>query len=89
MEELVDLIFIGILLFWLLRNPCKKLKSYVVPLLGFSNGGNKRKKRKEKKRRKIPKIVATMFAAAKPPAQRPLGPIIVKIFPLMLMVCEH
>ena len=30
---------------------------------------------KEEKRRKIPKIVATTFAAAKPPAQRPLRPI--------------
>ena len=60
-------IFIGILLLLLLRNPCKNLKSYVMPLWGFSNGTNK--KRKVKKRRKIPKIVATTFAAAKPPAQ--------------------
>ena len=39
-----------------------------MPLWGFSNATNK------KKRRKIPKIVATTFAAAKLPAQRPLGP---------------
>ena len=32
------------------------------------------RKRKKEKRRKIPKIVATMIAAAKPPAQQPLGP---------------
>ena len=31
----------GILLFLLLRSPCKKLKSYNTPLYHFSNGGNK------------------------------------------------
>ena len=36
-----NLIFIGILLFLLLRNPCKNLKSYVMPLWGFSNGTKK------------------------------------------------
>ena len=58
----------------LLRNPCKNLKSYNNPFWGKSKG-TKKKIRKEK-RRKIPKIVATTFAAAKPPAQRPLGPIL-------------
>ena len=55
----------------LLRNPCKNLKTYVMPLWGFSNDTKRKKKtRKENKRRKIPKIVATTFAAAKLPAQR-------------------
>jgi hypothetical protein len=39
--------FIGILLFLLLRSPCKNLEPYDNPFGGFSNGGNK-KKRKEK-----------------------------------------
>jgi hypothetical protein len=61
-----NLILIGILLFLLLRNPCKNLKSYDNPFWGKSNGTKKKKKKKkrEKKRRKIPKIVVTTFAAA-------------------------
>ena len=33
---------IGILLFLLLRSPCKISNSYDMPLLGFSNGGKKK-----------------------------------------------
>ena len=34
--------FIGILLFLLLRSPCKNLEPYDNPFWGFSNGGNKK-----------------------------------------------
>merc|ERR1712074_47338 len=47
-----NLIFIGILLFLLLRNPCKNLKSYDNPFWGKSNAG----KNNNKKYGKIPKI---------------------------------
>ena len=36
----------GILLFLILRNPCKNFKSYVMQLWGFSNGGNNKKNRR-------------------------------------------
>ena len=39
----------------LLRNPCKNLKSYVMPFYGFNNVT---KKREKKRKRKICKIVA-------------------------------
>jgi hypothetical protein len=43
--------FIGILLFLLLRSPCKNLEPYDNPFWGFNNGGNKKKeKRKEKEK---------------------------------------
>merc|ERR1712074_51322 len=45
-----NLIFIGILLFLLLRNPCKNLKSYDNPFWGKSKEGkNNNKNRKVKK----------------------------------------
>jgi hypothetical protein len=40
--------FIGILLFLLLRSPCKNLEPYDNPFWGFSNGGNKKKENKRK-----------------------------------------
>jgi hypothetical protein len=40
---------IGILLFLLLRSPCKISNSYDMPLLGFSNGGKKKKEEEEEK----------------------------------------
>jgi hypothetical protein len=43
----------GILIFLLLRSPCKKLKPYNNPFWGFEQGYQ------EKRRRKLPKIVAT------------------------------
>jgi hypothetical protein len=52
--------FIAILLFLLLRSPCKNLESYDNPLLGFSHGGNNKK-------RKICKIVA--YGCQTPSAQ--------------------
>ena len=39
--------FIGILLFLLLRSPCKVSNSYDMPLLGFSNGGGYNKKKRK------------------------------------------
>ena len=59
---LVKFFFIGILLFFLLRNPCKNLKSYKKPFYGFNNVTKKRKEKKRKE--KLPKIVVTTFAAA-------------------------
>ena len=55
-----NLILIGILLFLLLRSPCKNLKSYGNPLWGKSRGG----KNKNTKRKKICKIVATFVFAS-------------------------
>ena len=55
----------------LLRNPCKNLKSYVMPLWGFSNGSNNNKNKNNKKR-KIPKIVASYVCTAD--ARTLLGP---------------
>jgi hypothetical protein len=49
--------FIGILLFLLLRSPCKNVKPYNNPF-----GGNKNKR--EKKKEKIPKIVSTFVYAS-------------------------
>jgi hypothetical protein len=40
---------IGILLFLLLRSPCKNLEPYDNPFLGFSYGGNNKKKRRRKR----------------------------------------
>jgi hypothetical protein len=46
----VSPIFLKIgILFLLLRSPCKISNSYDMPLLGFSNGGNKKKEKKRKK----------------------------------------
>ena len=55
-----------------------------MPLWGFSNGTKKKRRKEEKKKRKkrgekYQKKVATTFAAAKPPAQRPLGPKMLRI----------
>ena len=52
-----NLIFIGILLFLLLRSPCKNLKSYDTPFRGFNNGSKNMWK-------KLPKIVATFVCAS-------------------------
>ena len=35
----------------LLRNPCKNLKPYVMPLWDVSNGTNKKKKKRTEKKR--------------------------------------
>jgi hypothetical protein len=43
-----EIFFIRILLFLLLRSPCKNLEPYDNPFWGFSNGGNKKTRRKEK-----------------------------------------
>ena len=40
------LVFIGILIFMLLRSPCKNLKPYDNPFRDFSNGGANKKKKK-------------------------------------------
>ena len=64
--------FIGILLFLLLRSPCKVSNSYDMPLLGFSNGGNKKKEKE--KYAKFPLapmgVLAPGSAHARPSAQK-------------------
>merc|ERR1712148_129881 len=52
-----NLIFSGILLFLLLRNPCKNLKSYDNPFWKNSDDGRKRKRKKEKEEKKSMIIV--------------------------------
>jgi hypothetical protein len=39
-------IFIGILIFLLLRSPCKNLEPYDNPFWGFSNSGKNKKMKK-------------------------------------------
>jgi hypothetical protein len=42
-------LFIGILIFMLLRSPCKNLKPYKIPFWDFNNGGaNKNIGKKER-----------------------------------------
>ena len=48
-----------------------------MPLLGFSNGGNKNKKTRKEKKRKISKIVA-YGASTETVCTAPLGPIILQ-----------
>ena len=43
--------FLPEFLFILVRSPCKVSNSYDMPLLGFSNGGNKKRKEEKKKRK--------------------------------------
>ena len=68
--------FIGILLFLLLRSPCKNVEPYDNPLLGFSNGGKKRKKKKRKIYKKFPLapmgVLAPRSAHARPSARPPI-----------------
>ena len=54
-----NLFLIGILLFLLIRSPCKNLKSYYNPFLGKSNKATNKNKRK-----KISKKVATFVCAS-------------------------
>ena len=49
----------GILIFMILRSPCKNVKPYNNPFWVFNNGGKKKNNKK-----KIPKIVATFVYAS-------------------------
>jgi hypothetical protein len=57
-----NLIFIGILLFLLLRTPCKISLAYDNTFYGFNNGTKKRKEEEEE--RKICKILVCLSCSA-------------------------
>ena len=62
------------LIYWLVRSPCKNLKFYDIPFWGKSKEGNKNTKNKNT-RKKLPKIVAYLSCSAKLlVACNPLGP---------------
>jgi hypothetical protein len=64
--------FIEILLFLLIRSPCKNLETYDNPLLGFSNGGKKKREEEKEKYAKFPLVPMGVLAPgsvhARPPA---------------------
>ena len=58
---------IGILIFWLLRSPCKISKPYDNPFWENGDGGGERRESEEKK---SVSIVVTSFLPGLPPEQR-------------------
>ena len=77
------MIFIGILLFLLLRRPCENLKSYDNPFWGKSKEGKKKKNKCEK----IPKIVA--YSCFDTVCTAPLGLIIIACFFLEIVLSPY
>ena len=55
----LDFFFIGILIFMLLRSPCKISKHYDNPFWERSNNRKKKEEERKKERRLMIKIVAT------------------------------